>query len=239
MPHKDPLQQKFNADTVVSLTSFELAMINHAVSTIVKDDDAYEKMKKLITDSKSVQDFLPNGVQVHIFVTIPVSASTNMEEALQLFPMKSDLFHESLVVSNPRSPSTSQALRDAFLVAKRNIEIVTHFNSGIQNSTQAVPRTRKGIANITATIPNERHSSTPFTLPDFFPYSPTRKPNNLPQERETEYIICRDDVISKLAALDSTSLSKIYSNIFNTIWKECVKFEKVTGQITYSKMTPP
>ena len=182
MPHEDPLQLIFDADTIVSLTSFELGMICHAASTMGIGDLAYKKIKKLITNSISIQNFLPNRVQVHVFVTIPFSTSRNMEELLQVFPMKFDLFHESLVVSNPRSASTSQALRDAFLVARRNIEIGTDFNQGIQNSTQAVPSIHKHIAKNTTTFSKERHSCTRFTFPDWFPYSATQKPNNLPAE---------------------------------------------------------
>ena len=68
--------------------------------------------------------------------------------------------------------------------------------------------------------------------------SSARKPDKLPAERATEYITCWDDVISNLAALESTSHSKIYSKIFNTRWREGAKFQNLAGQISYSKMTP-
>ncbi len=83
-----------------------------------------------------------------------------------------------------------------------------------------------------------RDSAASITIPARIPYAPSE--NEIPNgERRTEYVLCREEIVSKLAALDSTKPSKLYLNIFKAIWNQGVLVKKVSVQIAYYQMTLP
>ncbi len=205
-------EDSLNESAEPILTRLELPMINQAVSTMGISVHVSRGISRLISQSKSVKQTLPDGAQLHCFVSYPISSLTNERDSLQVFPLQSNLFHESLVSSNHASASTSQALRDAFLVAQQNRE--TDGNSNLRCRTITNEEIRSDSPPVDEVLPVRRDSGvrSTFSWPTWFPYLSSEKETPI-AERETEYIICRGGVMPKLASLDSTKLSKLYSNI--------------------------
>ena len=155
-----------NENTAASLTSIELDMINKVVATIGVSDDVSQKVKKLLVETKSLHICLLNGVRFDVFISAPDFVSINSEESLQILPLQSDLFHDALLVSNPKSSSTSQPLRNAFLVSKQSLEFCS--NSIFDSQSNAVAATN------TIWPTREETNSRSLFLPNWFPYIPSQ-----------------------------------------------------------------
>ncbi len=92
-------------------------MINKLVTSSGVGEDISRKIWNLVSQSKSLEKGLPEGVQLHYFASCPILDNITGSKTLHVFPLQSKLFHQALMSSNIGSVSTSQALRDAFLVA--------------------------------------------------------------------------------------------------------------------------
>ncbi len=99
-------------------------MNSQAVATIGARDGVSQIMSKLFSVSKATEQVLPDGVYLHLLLTCQNASEIAGNGPFHLLPLQSSLFHEALAATNTRSASTSQALRDVFLVTYQTAEVI-------------------------------------------------------------------------------------------------------------------
>jgi len=128
-----------NTDSA-QITDVQKAMCSAALNAMGGSHNIDEKMRKFIDAAMELQSAIPDGANLHCFMTCPVSTNAASENEVSLFPLVSRLFHSALHASRRGSTVLGQALRDTFLIAHR----VAHGRIyGGQRPTPIMPRAER------------------------------------------------------------------------------------------------
>ena len=203
----------FSNEKPVSQT--EKLKIHEAIRRMVDTHGVETTVTKLICTAKAIASSLPRGGELHCFIT---SASMGNRNKFELFPIASNLFHDALCVSNPKSDLAAQAIRDVFLIAYR-VNRPTFPVTMRDNSIRIAQR-------------------NPIVFPRWFPYKATKIHPNFSSNR-TQYLLCHQQNMEKMSKLEVAPMATLYNSFFRQIWAQGCIQRKISGQISYAMLTPP
>ena len=208
----------------VNLTSTEAAMLASASNVLGGSSEIRAALTEFATSAKALQGLLADNQQVHCFVCCASGNEVgNSKPTLELFTIVSELFHKALCSGNVGMSVTSQILRDAFIFADRSIK----------RRTPAAQMQRDSVRT-KLPMPN-------FTLPGWFPYSVSRKTNDVTESAPTRtvYLFCRERVMREILKLDTNEIADVYATFFKALSDKGHTIRLVPKSITYSRLTPP
>jgi len=210
------------SDERISQAAIEKKMAASAIEVLGGGQSVLEKMTQFM-DAASALSAICGDAELHCFITCKGNPTHAPISAEQLLPLKSTLFHSALHESHRGCTVAAQALRDAFLIARRVSEGRFYFDASLSQPAQ--PHTHAG-------------NKPQLVLPIWFPYrvSCTPEPSNGSQP---VYILCRNNVMMALSRIPVLKLAEVYSNFFNAVWTMGAEQGRVNGRRTYAQMTPP
>lgn len=154
-------------NNATTFTCAEAASVNEARSALRGTSNLSSAIVHLAHSAKSVQELLEDGATVHCFISsAPRSANDTTLEPPALYTIVSSLIHNALSSDNVCSPMVSHALRDAFMVGMRAVQIN---NERAENGGTALENRNRRDPTSVDPVPNP----TPvFTLTTWFPHAP-------------------------------------------------------------------
>jgi len=203
----------------------EEKMASAATEVLGGSQSVREKMGEFMKAATTLAGVIPGDAELHCFITCKGNLRESPADREQLFPLKSNLFHSALHASQRGCTVAGQALRDAFLIARRVSQGRFYFDAPSMPSVQSLPGD-----NIPA-----------LALPSWLPY---RASGSLELSEGTNssrpiYIICKNNVMEGLSRLGVQKVAESYSKFFNTLWETGSNQGRVGGRRTYAQMTPP
>jgi len=198
-------------------------MFSAALNAMGNSEGLNKKMDKFMEAAMELQNELPQGANLHCFITCPLRTSATESSESSLFPLVSRLFHSALHASRRGSAVAGQALRDAFLIAHRVSHEHGYYAPRAEEISLAQPQS-EGL----------------LSFPDWFPagHSEANESSNL-VSANPQYIFCRHDVMTDIGSLGIHKIADIYTDLFTALWEKGRTNGEVTGRLTYSRMTPP
>ena len=166
-------------------------------------------LMRLVSVADDIENALYGRAELHIMLTITETNLTNAREAVAA--MYSKLFHRALDTRNAASSVTSQALSDAFTVARRGIRIA---NGALPAQEPDRPK---------MTVPNWTHDS----------YVPCN-----PASGGLRHLYIDDDILASIERMSIDELLSVYGYFFNQLWLACRKEHGWKGSIVYGKLCP-
>jgi len=217
----DSIQEEGRPPTV---NGIQESMCAAAITAMGGSDSIDKNVRNFMEAAKALQEVVPEGANLHCFISCPSINNRSGGEESNLFPLVSNLFHTALHASRRGSTVVGQALRDTFLIAHR------------------VSNGRFFTARPSLTIPGiETSQRIPsLILPEWFPSMPDSSEVSPAHESSIpQYILCRHSIMNEIGHLGVARIGLVYTKLFTSIWETGRRQSRVSGRITYARMTPP
>jgi len=202
----------------------EQKMASAAIEVLGGNQSVREKMGEFMAAASNLADVMPGNAELHCFITCKGYLNEFSAGPEHLLPVKSNLFHSALHASQRGCTVAGQALRDAFLIARRVSEGRFYFDA----------------SEIRRAEPLRGGNMPSLVLPSWLPYRALSVPEQSNgNTSHPMYVICRNNVMEAISSLGVLKVAELYSKFFNTLWETGSNQGKVCGRRTYAQMTPP
>ncbi len=189
------------------------AMVSQAIRSLGNRNSIASLIIELIRESNELQNAIGENGEVHFFLTTR-SPGTSLEQ-INVLPVVSSLYHFALMEINCGSTIAAQALRDAFLLARR-----------VASRRYPNPHPRV-----------ESNFQPRMELPPWFPWSGPQYKND--KSQSSSNIMCDPQINQCLGRSGAENVSEIYGKLLTHVWNTGRAKKFVRGRIIYSQMTPP
>lgn len=196
-------------------SEIQKAMADQTIKTLGDSNLLRHLMYNLVQAAIELQSAIAQKGNIHVFLSCASTESANAARDQNLYPVVSNLYHSALMASNSGSTVVAQAIRDAFLLARRVAD-------GRYNEQQRI--LRAGV------VPK-------IELPTWFPYSVPEHPTA--EESNPVYVTCDHNIMKQLEKVGSKTVTDIYGQLITDLWNKGRDKKVVSGRITYARMTPP
>jgi len=204
-PRPNPVE---GSSSQFEASNIESILIDNVVQSFGSSLQIRRALIELVEKATNLDKLIDGKGAVHCLVTC-----TNDGDKTIVYPVVSKLMHAALDSSNPRASIASQAIIDAFLVARK----ISSFDEPDTSHTE-LPTWfpwKGDTVNI-----NMTSETTTASLSDSYRY-------------------CNNSTMEALSVLDARELANIYGEFFNILYDIGYSMRMVTGRMTYNVLTPP